>query len=262
MQCHIFNEHDFNNLVTEWGGKLNYFEDPDSLTDALCKYYDKEDTFKNCSYYHKNCEKASKSNDKIIYKYNILVVGETNYYKSKFVSTYTDTWFEKLHEKSLCFTENIKEIKIDNSSVILNAIEGPKLNKNSSLIADKLESVDACIFVYDRETEDSFEAVERFVKENRQFLTNIEWFLWGNIAKEENAMKEENVTKFCSKYNCAFYEFPFDKKDKIDIVFDTVIKSKSIFIYCIYIIYLLNIKKLYILLLRAYTIIDQIYYLL
>ena len=244
MQCHIFNEHDFNNLVTEWGGNLNYFEDPDSLTDALCQYYDREDAFKNCSYRHKTCEKASKSNDKITYKYNILVVGNTNYYKTKFVSTYTNTKLEQLHERSLCFIENIKQIKTENSFVILNVIEGPNLNKYSNLIEDKLESVDACIFVYDRDTEDSFEAVKRFVKANKQLLTNIEWFLWGNIANEESFMKEENVIKYCSKYNCVFYEFPFDKKDKIDIVFDTVIKSKSIFIYCIYIIYWI-LKMLY-----------------
>ena len=228
LQCYIFNENDFINLITEWGGNLNYLEDPDSLTDALCKYYDREDTFKNWWYRLKNCEKTSISNDKITYKYNMLVVGNTNYYKTKFVSTYTNTKLEQYHEKSLCFTENIKEIKAENSSVILNVIEGPKLNKYSSLIADKLESVDACIFVYDRDTEDSFETVEGFVTANMQLLTNIEWVLWGNITKEESSIKKENVTKFCSKLNCAFYEFPFDKKDKIEIVFDTVLKSKSI----------------------------------
>ena len=112
------------------------------------------------------------------------------------------------------------------------------------MIADKLESVDSCIFVYDRDSEDSFEAVQRFVKANKQLLNNIEWVLWENIAKEENSMKEENVTKFCSKFKCAFYEFPFDKKDKIEIVFDKVIKSKSIaikfFIFLLFIICILE----------------------
>ena len=239
LHCQILYEHDFITLITKWGGNLNYLEDSDPLTDALCKYYDNEDTFKNCSYRHKICEKTLISNDKFTYFCNILVVGNETFYKSKFVSTYTNTKFKQLHEKSWCFKENTKEIKTENSSIILNIIEGPKLNKYSSLIADKLESVDACIFVYDRDTEDSFEAVQRFVKTNKQLLTNIEWFLWGNIAKKKSSIKEENVTKFCSKYNCAFYEFPFDEKDKIEIVFDTAWKSKSrafilhLFIICI-----------------------------
>ena len=244
LQCHIFNEHDFNNLVTEWGGKLNYLEDPDSLTDALCQYYDREDTSKNWSSSHKNCDHTYTSNSQSSFKFNILIVGNTNYYKSKFVSTYTNTKLKQLHERSFCFTENTKEIKTENSTVILNVIEGPKLNEYSSLIADKLESVDAWIFVYDRDMLDSFETVERFVKANRLLLNNIEWVLWENIAKEESSMKEENVTKFCSKFNCAFYEFPFDRKYKIDTVFDAVIKSKSIairfFIFELFIICILE----------------------
>ena len=184
------------------------------------------------------CEMKSASNNQSSFKFNILVVGKDQFYKSKFISTYTDKKLERLYEKSLCFTENIKEIKTENSSVILNVIEGPKLNEYSSLIADKLESVDACIFVYDRDTEDSFEAVQRFFKINKQLLTNIQWLLLGN-NRDESFMKEDNVIKFCSKYNCVFYEFPFDKKDKIDSVFDTVIKSKSIVIsFFIYLIFL------------------------
>ena len=214
FQCHIFNGHDFTDLINEWRGSINYLEEPNSLTDALCKYYDNENTFKSCLYRYKTCENNLISNDKIKYFCNILVVGKDNLYKSKFVSIYTNTKFEKLSERSPYFIENTKEIKTENSNVILNVIEGPKLNEYSSLIADKLESVDACIFVYDRYTEDSFEAIEGFVWANWQLLTNIEWFLWGNIAKDESLMKEENVIKFCLKYNCEFYEFPFDKKKR------------------------------------------------
>ena len=211
----------FTNLINNWGGSLNFLNDPDILANSFCNYYDKEQkNIENCWARDEGDTQDLFLELDIITYFRILVIGKPDFYKTKFVSTFTGTNTDTFKQKSTNFTENIWEITVNLNTACLSIIEGPNFEKYADQIANKLKEVDACVFVYDRYTMDWFESIERFIKRNKKLLINIQSVLWGN-AQKESTVSEDNVTTFAKMNAFTLFEFSFEDKDKIKAVFTT-----------------------------------------
>ena len=181
-----------------------------SLTDAFCSYYDS---------HQKNIQSAHvpfELNDEVYL--NILVIGNSNSWKSKFVSKYVGSKLNKLHEKSVSFTSNRKVIESSGCTAILNIIESPTLGKYKDQIVDQLKDVHVCIFVFETCSEGSFDTIKDFITANQNSIKNIEWVLWAN-SEEQRHDVDANIMKFTSKHSLVYYEFWFDDKAKIKTIF-------------------------------------------
>ena len=214
----------FINLINNWGGALNFLNEPDILANSFCNYYDKEQkNIQNCWVWDERDTLCLPLELDIITYFRILVIGKPDYYKTKFVSTFTDTDTDTdtFRQKSTNFTENVWEITVNLNTVFLCIIEGPNFEKYTDQIANKLKEVDACVFVYDRYTMDWFESIERFINDNKKLLKNIQSVLWWN-AQKENTVSEDSVTTFAKMNTFTLFEFSFEDKDKIKAVFTTV----------------------------------------
>ena len=207
IQWNVLNRESFSDLISKSTKDEDYSW---SLTDAFSSYYDNHQKDIQSAY------APFEVNDKIYL--NILIIGNNNSWKSKFVLKYVGSKYSKLYEKSVSFTSNTKIIQSNGCIAILNIIESPTLDKYKDQIADQLKDVHVCIFVFERCAKGSFEAVKEFTKTNHKLLKNVEWVLWAN-SQEQSKDVDANIMKFVSENSLVYYELWFDDKIKIETVF-------------------------------------------
>ena len=83
----------FTNLINNWGGSLNFLDNPYFLTDSFCIYYDKKhQNIENCWARDEGDTQYLSIELDITTYFRILVIGKPDYYKTKFVH-----WCEKRH---------------------------------------------------------------------------------------------------------------------------------------------------------------------
>ena len=179
-------------------------------TDALCSYYDSHQKVIQSAF------DPFETKDEVYL--NILVVGNNNSWKSKFVSKYVGSKLSKLHEKSVSFKSNTKVMQSSGCIAVLNIIESPNLDKCKDQIADQLKDVHACIFVSELWTPEPLESVKEFTAANEKSLKKVEWVLWANSQAQSRDI-DAKIMKLVSLHLFNYYEIWFDDKAQVEIVF-------------------------------------------
>ena len=159
------------------------------------------------------------------YRFKVVVIGDGSVGKTTLILKYTEKRFRESYIPTIGVQWTVKnvEYKEYNVSLILWDIAGQ--DKFKLMRSNFYEGSDAVIIVFDVTSLISFDHVENWLNEVRQYCGNVPFILLGNKIDlvEERKVTQEMIKKISERYNFPYFETSAKTGENVIDMFNAVI---------------------------------------
>ena len=157
-------------------------------------------------------------------KLKIILLGETSVGKSSIIKRYSDNKFEDIFISTIGVDLIEKEITINGHKIILNIMDTSGQERFKSLSKTYIRASDGIIFVYDITNEESFKAINTWIKLADDQEEGFQAILVGNKIdlKDLREITKDEMNDFAEKNNLKCFETSAKENINIELIFKTI----------------------------------------